>query len=65
MRYFVIAAAAALVLPLAAAPANACGARASAQAATADLSAQTKKPTRKAVRAKKEKVEYMRAAPMK
>ena len=63
MRYFVIAVAA--MLPLAAAPANACGAKASAQAATADLSAQTRKPAKKAVRAKKEKVEYMRAAPMK
>ena len=65
MRFSVIAVAASLVLPLAAAPANACGAKASAQAATADLSAQTKKPAKKVAKAKKEKVEYMRAAPMK
>jgi hypothetical protein len=63
MRFSVIVVAAILVLPLAAAPANAWGAK--AQAATADLSAQTKKPAKKAVKAKKEKVEYMRAAPMK
>jgi len=67
MRFSVIAVAAMLVLPLAAAPANACGAKVQgwAQAATADLSARTKKPAKKAVKAKKEKVEYMRAAPMK
>ncbi len=66
MRYFVIAVAAILVLPLAAAPASACtGVKASAQATVADLSAQTKKPAKKVVKAKKEKVEYMRAAPMK
>lgn len=68
MRFSVIAVAAILVLPLAAAPALACsGAKAQVQAiaATADLSAQTKKPAKKVVKMKKEKVEYMRAAPMK
>lgn len=64
MRFSVIAVAAILVLPLAAAPANACSG-AKAQAATADLSAKTKKPAKKVVKMKKEKVEYMRAAPMK
>jgi hypothetical protein len=68
MRFSVIAIAAMLVLPLAAAPGQACsGAKVQgwALAATADLSAQTKKPAKKAGKAKKEKVEYMRAAPMK
>lgn len=72
MRFSVIAVAAILVLPLAVAPANACsGAKAQVQAqvqaiaSTADLSAQTKKPAKKVVKAKKVKVEYMRAAPMK
>jgi len=68
MRYPVIAVTAILLLPLAAAPAEACSgakARVQALAATADLSAQTKKPAKKAVKAKKEKAEYMRAAPMK
>jgi hypothetical protein len=65
MRFLLIAAA--LLLPLASVPANACGAKAQAQAeaATADLSAQTKKPAKKLARKTKEKVEYMRAAPMK
>jgi len=35
------------------------------QAASADLSAATKKPVKKTAKKKKEKVEYMRAAPMK
>jgi len=67
MRFSVIAVAAMLVLPLAAAPAQACsGAKVQGWAqATADLSAQTKKSAKKAGKAKKEKVEYMRAAPMK
>jgi hypothetical protein len=64
MRFSVIAVAAMLVLPLAVAPAQACSG-AKAQATSADLSAQTKKPAKKAVKAKKEKVEYMRAAPLK
>jgi hypothetical protein len=51
-----------LVLP-ATVPAQACGAESqhSAKAATADYSAAKKKKTKK----QKEKVEYMRAAPMK
>ena len=64
MRILSIAIAAAfLALPVAA-PAQACGAAGlhSAKAATIDYSAaQKKKPAKK----KKEKVEYMRAAPMK
>lgn len=65
MRFLLIAAA--LMVPLASVPANACGAKGQlkAEAATADLSAQTKKPTKKLARKPKEKVEYMRAAPMK
>jgi hypothetical protein len=66
MRFLVIGLAAAfLALPLSA-QALACeGYSASAQA-TADLSAATKKTTTKkvAMKKKKEKVEYMRAAPM-
>ena len=54
---------AALLLSFAAMPANACGAK--AEATTADLSAQTKKPVKKAAKKPKVKVEYMRAAPMK
>ena len=64
MRYSMIAVAAMLVLPFAVAPAQACSG-AKTHATSADLSAQTKKPAKKAVKAKKEKVEYMRAAPMK
>jgi hypothetical protein len=69
MRISTIAVAATLLLPLAAGPANACGAAkiqaskaeaSMAQAATADYSAAKKKPARKP----KVKVEYMRAAPM-
>jgi uncharacterized protein YpuA (DUF1002 family) len=66
MRFLMIAAA--LLLPLAAVPAQsferyACGAK--AEATTADLSAKTKKPIKKAAKKPKDKVEYMRAAPMK
>jgi hypothetical protein len=69
MRSLLIAAA--LLLPLASVPANACGAKSQlkAEAATAELSAQAKesakKPAKKLARKPKEKVEYMRAAPMK
>jgi len=62
MRYLMIAAAAALLLLPAAAPAQACGVGMhSAKATSTDLSA--KKKVKKT--AKKEKVEYMPAAPMK
>jgi hypothetical protein len=62
MRYLMIAAAAAFLVLPATAPAKACGAaQHSAKAVTADYSAKKhKKPAMK-----KEKVEYMRAAPMK
>jgi hypothetical protein len=61
MRFPAIAVAAALLLPPPVAPAQACGtATHSARAATADLSAKKQKK-----RLKNEKVEYMRAAPMK
>ena len=67
MRFLVIGLAAAfLTLPLSA-QALACeGYSASAQASAVDLSAATKKkPAKKtAMKKKKEKVEYMRAAPM-
>ncbi len=69
MRFLLIAAA--LLLPFMAQSANACGAKAQlkAEAATADLSAQAKesakKPAKKLAKKPKEKVEYMRAAPMK
>jgi hypothetical protein len=65
MRFFAIGLAAALLaLPLSP-PASACeGLAASAEAASADLSAMAKKPTQQMVKKKKEKVEYMRAAPM-
>lgn len=61
MRAMLVAAV--LLLPMMAQPAIACADK--AQSATADLSAQTKKPIKKMVRKPKEKVEYMRAAPMK
>lgn len=62
MRFLMIAVAAALLLLPAARPANACGAaKPSAQAAATDYSAAKKKTAKKP----KEKVEYMRAAPMK
>jgi hypothetical protein len=66
MRFLVIAIATALLLlPPAVAPAQACGAaQHSAKAATADLSAKKHKKMKKTATAKKEKVEYMRAAPM-
>jgi len=60
MRFLMIAAAATLLFLPAVAPANASGAaKHSVQAAATDYSAK-KKP-----KIKKEKVEYMRAAPMK
>jgi hypothetical protein len=62
MRYLMIAAA--LLLLPASAPAQACGAGMhSAKATSTDLSA--KKKVKKTAKVKKEKVEYMRAAPMK
>jgi hypothetical protein len=67
MRFLVIGLAAGLLaLPLTA-PAHACGAHAvSAEAAAAELSAMAKKPTKEmAKKKKKEKVEYMRAVPVK
>ncbi len=68
MRFLVIGLAAGLLaLPLTA-PASACGVHAvSAEAAAADLSAMTKKPTKAMAKKKKkkEKVEYMRAVPVK
>lgn len=60
MRAMLVAAV--LLLPVMAPPALACGAK--AQASATDLSAQAKKPVKKAKKIK-EKVEYMRAAPMK
>ena len=54
--------AAVLLLPMMAPPAFACGNK--AQASATDLSAQTKKPVKKAIKIKK-KIEYMRAAPLK
>jgi hypothetical protein len=51
-----------LLLPFVAAPAYACGVK--AEASATDLSAQAKKPVKKTKKIK-EKVEYMRAAPMK
>ncbi|HLA21775.1 MAG TPA: hypothetical protein VJZ74_09980 [Pseudolabrys sp.] len=67
MRFLMIAGAAALLLLPATASANArCGGTHSAQAATADYSAATKKKAMKKVAKKKApKVEYMRAVPMK
>jgi hypothetical protein len=55
-----------ILLPIMAQPAFACGAKvqAMAQAAATDLSAQTKKPVKKAKKIKA-KVEYMRAVPAK
>ena len=71
MRILLIAAAAALLMLPAARQANACeGATPLAQVTTTEYSAETdKKPVKKVKKAKhhknKEKVEYMRAAPMK
>jgi hypothetical protein len=62
MRVLTIAIVAAFLALPAAAPAQACGAGLhSAKAATVDYSAAKKKKSKK----QKEKVEYMRAAPMK
>jgi hypothetical protein len=61
MRFLMIAVTATFLFLPAAAPANACGGpKHSTQAASTDYSAATKKPAK----AKKEKVEYMRAVPM-
>jgi hypothetical protein len=61
MRALMIAAAATLLLLPAAAPAKACGAVHAGKAVAADFSAaKHKEPVKK-----KEKVEYMRAVPMK
>lgn len=67
MRVLAIAGTAALLMLSAAAPAAACSGPSmhSAQASSADLSAATKKPIRKTAKRTKEKVEYMRAVPMK
>jgi hypothetical protein len=67
MRFMMIAVASTFLLLPAAAPAYACGAKHSAQATSTELSAaEEKKPVKKKVaKVKKEKVEYMRAAPMK
>ena len=67
MRVLMIAAAATLLLLPVAAPAMACGtAMPSAKAASTDYSAaKQKKPMKKIAKVKKEKVEYMRAVPMK
>jgi hypothetical protein len=66
MRFVMIAVAATFLLLPATAPVSACGAKHSVQAASTELSAEEKKPTKKKVtKVKKEKVEYMRAAPMK
>ncbi len=65
MRFLILAGTAALLLLPATGPVNACGAGHSAQAATADYSAATKKKVVKRVAKRKApKVEYMRAAPM-
>ena len=67
MRFLMIAAAVALLLAPAAAPAQACGlAKHSVMAASAEYSAKKhKKRPKKTVKVKKEKVEYMRAVPVK
>jgi hypothetical protein len=67
MRTLAIALAGACLMLPAAAPAKACeGYAASAQATAVDLSAEEKKAPKKkvAMKKKKEKVEYMRMAPM-
>jgi hypothetical protein len=63
MRIPMIAVAAAILFLPATKPVFACEGQPSAQAASTELAAETKKPAKKKV--KKEKVEYMRAAPMK
>jgi hypothetical protein len=67
MRILLIAVAAALLLLPATAPANACGTGMhSAKAVSTDYSAKKhKKLVKKTAKKTKEKVEYMRAAPMK
>ena len=67
MRFLLIAIAAMLLLlPSAAAPAQACGAALhSAKAAFTDLSAKKRTKHHKKPKMKKEKVEYMRAVPLK
>lgn len=68
MRFLVIGFAAAFLMLPASAPAQTCeGYAASAQATAVDLSAEEKKAPKKkrvAVKKTREKVEYMRAAPM-
>ncbi len=65
MRLLILVGAAALLLLPAMGSAKACGAGHSAQAATADYSAATKKKIMKRVAKRKAPtVEYMRAAPM-
>ena len=67
MRFIVIGFAAAFLMLPASAPTKACeGYAASAQATAVDLSAEEKKAPKKkvAMKKKKEKVEYMRMAPM-
>jgi hypothetical protein len=66
MRFLMIAVAATLLLLPAGAPANACGgAKHSVKAAAVDYSAAKKKAVKKTAKKAKEKVEYMRVAPMK
>jgi hypothetical protein len=67
MRFLMIAAAATLLLLPTTAPAKACGTGMhSAKAVSTDYSAKKhKKVVKKTAKKKKEKVEYMRAAPMK
>ena len=60
MRFLLIAGAATILLLPVSAPANACGAKHSAQAASTEYSAATTK--KKVAKKKKEKVEYMRSA---
>jgi hypothetical protein len=62
MRFLTVAIAVSFLALPAAGPAQACGTGHSAKAATTDYSAATKK---KKPKQPKEKVEYMRAAPMK
>jgi hypothetical protein len=68
MRFLMIAAAATLLMLPATAPAKACGTGMhSAKVVSTDYSAKHKKHQKrlKTAKVKKEKVEYMRAAPMK
>jgi hypothetical protein len=61
----ILTAVAATFLLMPAVHVNACGAKPSARAAATELSAEEKKPVVKKKKMKKQKVEYMRAAPMK